>query len=78
MKNFTSFITAFSHLELNPIIFCEVGTFMVLSTSDVIFEVAEVAELSVRTSLLRLNFFHLLRVVTLLGILTTNGAVINL
>ena len=75
MKNFTSFITAFSHLELNPIISCDVGTFTALSTSDVIFEVAE---LSVHTSLLGLNFFHLLWVVTLLGILTTNGAVINL
>ena len=75
MKNFTSFITAFSHLELNPIISCEVGTFMAFSTSDVIFDVAE---LSVCTSLLGLNFFHLLRVVTLLGVLTTNGAVINL
>ena len=78
MKNFTSFMTAFLHLELNPIISCEVGTFTALSTSDVIFKVAEVAELSVRTSLLGLNFFHLLQVITLLGILTTNGAVINL
>ena len=75
MKNFTSFITAFSHLEFNPIISCEVGTFTASSTSDVIFDVAE---LSVPTSLLGLNFFHLLRVITLLGVLTTNGAVINL
>ena len=48
---------------------------MAFSTSDVIFDVAE---LSVHTSLLGLNFFHLLQVITLLGVLTTNGAVINL
>ena len=75
MKNFTSFITAFSHLEFNPIISCEVGTFTVFSASDVIFNVAE---LPICTSLLGLNFFCLLRVITLLGVLTKNGAVINL
>ena len=75
MKNFTSFIMAFSHLEFNPIISYEVGTFKAFSASVVIFDVAE---LSIRTNLLGLNFFCLLRVVTLLGVLTRNGAVINL
>ena len=75
MKNFTSFIMAFSHLEFNPIISCEVGTFKAFSASDVIFDAAE---LSIRTNLLGPNFFHLLQVVTLLGVLTRNGAVINL
>ena len=75
MKNFTSLINAFSHLEFIPIISCEVGILTAFSASDVIFDVAE---LSICTSLLGLNFFHLLRVVTLLGVLTINGAVINL
>ena len=75
MKNFTSFIMAFLHLEFNPIISCKVGTFKAFSASDVIFEVAE---LSIRTNLLGLNFFHLLQVIMLLGVLTRNGAVINL
>ena len=48
MKNFTSFIMAFSHLDFNPIISCEVGTFKAFSASDVIFDVAE---LSIRTNL---------------------------
>ena len=78
MKNFTSFIIAFSHLEFSPIISCEVGTFKTFSASDEIFNTADVAKLSTRTNLLGLDFFHLLRVVTLLGVLTENGAVINL
>ena len=75
MKNFTSFIMAFSLLEFNPIFSCEVSTFKVFSASDVIFDVAE---LSIHTNLWGLEFFHLLRVITLLGVLTRNGAVINL
>ena len=78
MKNFTSFIIAFSHLEFSPIISCEVGTFKAFSTSDEIFDTADVSKLSIHTDLLGLDFFHLLQVVTLLGVLTNNGAVINL
>ena len=78
MKNFISFIIAFLHLEFSPIITCEVGTFKAFSTSDEIFYTADVAKLSIHTNLLGLDFFCLLRVVTLLGILTENGAAINL
>ena len=77
MKSFTSFIIAFSHLEFSPVISCEVGTFKIFS-SDEIFNTPDVAKLSIRTNLLGLDFFHLLRVVTLSGVLTENGAVINL
>ena len=78
MKNFTSFIVAFSPLEFSLIISCEVSTFRAFSASDEIFDTADVAKLSMHTSLLGLDFFHLLQVVTLLGVLTENGAVINL
>ena len=43
-----------------------------------IFDSADAAKLSICTSLLGLDFLRLLRVVTLLGVLTENGAVINL
>ena len=59
-ENFTSFIIAFLHLEFSPIISCEVGTFKTFSVSDEIFDTADVAKLSIRTSLLGLDFFHLL------------------
>ena len=78
MKNFTSFIIDFLHLEFSPIISCEVSTFKAFSTSDEIFDTADVAKFSICTNLLGLDFFCLLRVITLLGILTENGAVINL
>ena len=78
MKNFTSFIMTFLHLEFSPIISCEVGTFKAFSASDVIFNTAGVAKLSIHTNLLGLDFFRLLLAVTLLGVLTKNGAVINL
>ena len=78
MKNFISFIIDFSHLVFSPIISCEVGIFKAFSRSDEIFDTADVAKLSIHTNLLGLNFFHLLRVITLLGVLTENGAVIYL
>ena len=78
MKNLTSFIVAFLHLEFSPIISCEVSTFKTFSASDEICDTADVAKLLICTSLLRLDFFHLLQVITLLGVLTKNGAVINL
>ena len=78
MKNFTSFIVAFSHLAFSPTISCDDGTFKIFSASDEIFDTPDDAKLSIRTSLLGLDFFHLLRVVTLLGVLTRKGAVINL
>ena len=78
MKNFTSFIIDFLHLEFSPIISCEVSTFKAFSASDEIFDTADVAKLSIHTNLLGLDFFHLLRIVILLGVLTKNGAVINL
>ena len=56
MKNFTSFIMAFSHLEFGPVISCEVGTFKVFSASDVIFDTAGIVKLSIRTNLLGLNY----------------------
>ena len=43
-----------------------------------IFDSADIAKLSICNSLLGLDFLHLLRVVTLLGVLTEKGAVINL
>ena len=78
MKNFTLLIVAFSHLASSLVISCGVGTFRTFSASDEIFDTADVAKLSICTSLLGLNFLHLLHVVTLLGVLTKNGAVINL
>ena len=78
MKNYTSFIVAFSHLASSLVISCEVGTFRTFSASDEIFDTAHGAKLSIHTSLLGLDFLHLLRVITLLGVLTENGAVINL
>ena len=78
MKNFISFIIAFSHLASSLVISCGVGIFRTFLASDEIFNTADVAKLSIRTSLLGLDFLHLLRIVTLLGVLTKNGAVINL
>ena len=78
MKNITSFIIAFLHLVSSLVICCGVGTFRISSVSDEIFDTADVAKLSIHTSLLGLDFLHLLRVITLLGVLTENGAVINL
>ena len=78
MKNFTSFIIAFSHLASNLVISCWAGTFVTSSVSDEIFDTADVAKLSIHTSLLGLDFLHLLHIVTLVGVLTKNGAVINL
>ena len=77
MKNFTSFIIAFSHLASSLVISCGVGTFRISSALDEIFDSADVAKLLIRTSLLGLDFLRLLQVVTLLGVLTKNGAVIN-
>ena len=71
MKNFTSFIIAFSHLAFSLVICCGVGTFRISSVSDEIFYTADVAKLSI-------HFLHLLHVITLLGVLTKNGAVISL
>ena len=78
MKNFSSFIIAFSHLASNLVISCGAGTFTTSSVSDEILDTADVAKLSICTSLLGLDFPRLLRVVTLLGVHTKNGAVINL
>ena len=73
MKNFTSFIVAFSHLAFSLTISCDDGTFKTFSASDEIFDTPDEAKLSIHTSLLGLDFFHLLRVVTLLGVLTRKG-----
>ena len=54
------------------------GIFRLSSMLGEIFNSADVAKLSICTSLLGLDFLHLLRVITLLGVLTKNGAVINL
>ena len=78
MKNFTSFIIAFSHLAFGLVISCEVSAFRISSASDEIFDTADVAKLSICASVLGLDFLRLLRVITLLGVLTKNGAVINL
>ena len=78
MKNFTSFIVAFSHLAFSPIISSYVDTFKTCSASDGLSDTADVVNLSLPTSLLGLAIFLLLHVVTLLGVLTKNGAVINL
>ena len=78
MKNFTSFITAFSHFAFSLIISCDVGTFKTCSASDGLSDTADVVNLSLPTSLLGLDIFLLLCVVILLGVLTRNGAVIDL
>ena len=78
MKNFTSFTIAFLHLASSLVISCGVGTFRMSSVLEEIFDSADVAKLSICTSLLGLDFLHLLRVITLLVVLTKNGAVINL
>ena len=78
MKNFTSFIIAFLHLASSLVISCGVGTFRISSVFEGIFDSADVTKSSIHTSLLGLDFLHLLRVVTLLDVLTKNGAVINL
>ena len=78
MKNFTSFAIAFSHLASSLDISSGVGIFRLSSVLGEIFDPADVAKLSICTNLLGLDFLHLLRVVTLLGVLTENGAVINL
>ena len=73
MKNFTSFTIAFLHLASSLFISCGVGTFRMLSALEEMFDSAYVAKLSIRTSLLGLDFLHLLWVITLLGILTKMG-----
>ena len=78
MKNFTSFAIAFLHLTSSLVIASGVGIFRLSSVLGEIFDSADVAKLSIHTSLLGLDFLHLLRVITLLGVLTENGAVINL
>ena len=78
MKNFTSFTIAFSHLVSNLVISCGVGTVRMLSVLGEIFNSANLTKLSIHTSLLGLDFLHPLQVITLLGVLTKNGAVINL
>ena len=78
MKNFTSFIIAFLHLTFSLVISYGVGTFRISSASDEIFDTADLAKLSICTSLLGLDFLRLLCIVTLLGVLTENWAVINL
>ena len=78
MKNFTSFIVAFSHLGFSPIISCDDGTFTTFSASDETLDTPDDAKLLIRTSLVGLDFLRLLHVVTLLGVLTRKGAVINL
>ena len=78
MKNFTSFIIAFSHLTSSLVISCGVGTFRISSAFEGIFDSADVTKSLIHTSLLGLDFLHLLRVITLLGVLTENGDVINL
>ena len=77
MKNFTSFIVAFSHLAFSLIISCDDGTFT-FSASGETLGTPDDAKLSICTSLVGLDFLCLLRVVTLLGVLTRKGAVINL
>ena len=78
MKIFTSFAIAFSHLMSSLVISSGVGIFRLSSSLGEIFDSADVAKLSICTSLLGLDFLHLLQVITLLGVLTKNGAVINL
>ena len=78
MKNFTSFTIAFSHLASSLVISCGVGTVRMSSVLGEIFNSADVAKLSICTSLFGLDFLHLLQVITLLGVLTKNGALINL
>ena len=78
MKNFTSFAIAFLHLVSSLAISSGVGIFRLSSVLGEIFNPADVAKLSIHTNLLGLDFLCLLRVVTLLGVLTKNGAVINL
>ena len=69
---------SFSHLVSSLVISCGVGTFRVSSALEEIFDSADVAKLLICTSLLGLDFLCLLRVITLLGVLTENKAVINL
>ena len=78
MKNFTSFAIAFLHLTSSLDISSGVGIFRLSSVLGEIFDPADVAKLSIHTNLLGLDFLHLLWVVTLLGVLTENGAVIDL
>ena len=78
MKNFTSFAIAFLHLAASLDISSGVGIFRLSSVLGEIFDLADVAKLSICTNLLGLDFLCLLRVVTLLGVLTKNWAVINL
>ena len=78
MKNFTSFAIAFSHLMFSLVNSSGDGIFRLSSMLGEIFDSANIAKLSIHTSLLGLGFLHLLQVVTLLGVLTENGAFINL
>ena len=52
MKNFTSFTIAFSHLVSSLVISCGVGTVRMSSVLGEIFNSADVAKLSIHTSLL--------------------------
>ena len=76
-ENFTSFAIAFLHLTSSLDISSGVGIFRLSSMLGEIFDPADVAKLSIYTNLLGLDFLHLLWVVTLLGVRTKNGAVIN-
>ena len=78
MKNFTSFIVAFSHLAFSPIISCDDDTFTAFCASGETLGTPDDAKLSIHTSLVGLDFLRLLHIVTLLGVLTRKGAVINL
>ena len=78
MKNFTSFIVDFSHLAFSSIISCDDGTFTTFSASEETLDTPDDAKLLICTSLVGLDFLRLLRIVTLLGVLTRKGAVINL
>ena len=78
MQNFTSFAIAFLHLMFSLVNSSGDDIFRLSSMLGEIFNSNNVAELSICTSLSGLDFLHLLQVVTLLGVLTDNGAVINL
>ena len=56
MKNFTSFIVAFSHLAFSPIISCDDGTFITFSASGETLGTPDDAKLLTCTSLVGLDF----------------------
>ena len=72
------YLICHSFFTSSLVISCGVGIFRMSSMLGEIFDSADVAKLSIHTSLLGLDFLHLLRVITLLGVLTENGAVRNL